>query len=62
MKTKSKLNFQNLALSEDKTVLTQEIKKWMSRAETLKDIKALEEKVMNDNISESVLDKQCLIQ
>ena len=48
--------------SDRKTVLTQEIKKWMSRAETLKDIKALEEKVLNDNISESVLDKQCLIQ
>lgn len=48
--------------SERKTLLTSEVKRWMTRAETLKDLKALEDKVLSDNVSESVLDKQCLIQ
>ena len=48
--------------SDRKSVLTQEIKRWMSRAELLKDLKNLEDKALNDTISESMLDKQCLIQ
>lgn len=46
-----------------KTLLNQEIKRWMNRAETIKDLKALEDKCMSDSICENAnLDKQCLIQ
>ena len=51
--------------SERKTLLTHEVKRWMTRAETLKDLKNLEDKVMSDTISfgeNTLLDKQCSIQ
>ena len=51
--------------SERKTLLTLEVKRWMTRAETLKDLKNLQDKVMSDTISfgeNTLLDKQCSIQ
>ena len=52
--------------SERKTLLTHEVKRWMTRAETLKDLKNLEDKVMSDTISfgesSTLLEKQCSIQ
>lgn len=51
--------------SERKTLLTLEVKRWMTRAETLKDLKNLQDKAMSDTISfgeNTLLDKQCSIQ
>ena len=51
--------------SERKTLLTHEVKRWMTRAETLKDLKNLEDKVMSDTNSfgeNTLLEKQCSIQ
>ena len=42
-----------------KTLLSQEIKRWMKRAETIKDLKAIEEKT---ELEAEAVDKTCKIQ
>ena len=42
-----------------KTLLSQEIKRWMKRAETIKDLKAIEEKT---ELEPEAVDKTCKIQ
>ena len=52
---------QNEPKGDRKTLLSQEIKRWMSRAETIKDLRALETKsALADSVDS--LDKQCRIQ
>ena len=46
-----------------KTLLSKEINRWMRRAETIKDMKAIEDKALvADAVDSSLLEKQCAIQ
>ncbi len=45
-----------------KTLLAGEVNRWMSRAEAVKELMAIQNKALSDCEADSVTDKQCTIQ